>query len=330
MNMFKSAILYRIAAAWEMSAVASIENALDSARFSHCGPTQAESFGWVEPRGQKHGALIEKIGDHFIFALQSEVRSVPASAIKEAMEARVAAILEQTGRKPGAKEKKDIKEELTLELLPRAFTKTSVTKVWLDPKNKMIVVGAGSISKADKVISALVDAFGAGGDGIALALIGTNTSPSTAMSAWLVSQEPPYAFTVDRECQLKAPDESKSTVSYSHHTLEIDEVVEHIRHGKVATQLAMTWNSRVSFVLTDTMLLKKIEFLDVVLEGVTKGKGAEDNFDADVAIATGELSSLIPDLLIALDGEMLSEQVETKDHTETTQATVETKELAEV
>jgi hypothetical protein len=73
------------------------------------------------------------------------------------------------------------------------------------------------------------------------------------MSEWLTTKESPAGFSVDRECELKQPDSEKSLVRYARHTLEIDEVGEHIRQGKVPTQLAMTWNGRVSFVLTESL-----------------------------------------------------------------------------
>jgi recombination associated protein RdgC len=43
------------------------------------------------------------------------------------------------------------------------------------------------------------------------------------------------------------------------------------------------------------------------LEGVFEGMSAEkdEGFDADVAIATGELRKLLPDLFEALGGEMV-------------------------
>jgi recombination associated protein RdgC len=111
---------------------------------------------------------------------------------------------------------------------------------------------------------------------------------------------------VDRECELKAADESKAVVRYTRHALDTDEVVQHIANGKVPTRLAMTWNDRVSFVLTEALQLKKVAFLDVVADEAPTAAGdrADDHFDADVAIATGELSRLLPDLLEALGGEM--------------------------
>jgi recombination associated protein RdgC len=105
-------------------------------------------------------------------------------------------------------------------------------------------------------------------------------------------------FSIDRECELKAADESKAVVRYKNHPLDTDEVQEHVQHGKLPVSLAMTFDDRVSFVLTDTGRLKSIRMLDGVLENA----GDDGGFDTDVAIATGELSKLVPRLLKALGG----------------------------
>ena len=53
-----------------------------------------------------------------------------------------------------------------------------------------------------------------------------------------------------------------------------------------------------------------VVLLDVVMEGVDKPGKDEDPFDANVAILTGELSVLIPDLIEALGGELGTEAPE--------------------
>ena len=73
---------------------------------------------------------------------------------------------------------------------------------------------------------------------------------------------------------------------------------------QAATWLALTWGGRVSFVLTENLQIKKLAFLDVVFDNGATCK--DDGFDADVAIATGELRKLLPDLLEALGGEMVA------------------------
>lgn len=302
--MFKNAIFYRIGPDFTMPSHDALEQRLAQSRFTACGPTQEVSSGWVEPRGEKHGDLVEIIAGQYIFKLRTETKSVPASAIKEALDERLAHIYETTGRKPGAKEKREIKDEIKLDMLPRAFSKHSSTMAWIDPHNRILVLDSPSLSKADKIVTMIVEAMTEAGSGINLSLIETNTTSATAMAHWLSEQEAPYNFTTDRECQLKAPDESKSAVKYSRHDLDIKEIQEHIKHGKVPTSLAMTWGGRVSFTLTDQMQLKKVTMLDVVIE---ENASEGQYFDGDITILTTELSALIPDLLEALDGEVVNE-----------------------
>lgn len=297
--MFKNALVYRIAQ-WEQPDLAVIEERLAAARFAECSATQAESAGWVEPRGERHGALVESVGGQLVLRLVIETKAVPGSAVKTRLEAELDKVEQETGRRPKGKRAKELKEQIVHELLPRAFPKRASMLVWIDPKARCVVVDAASVKKADRVASLLVELLGGG---IVLSLVQTQSSPAVAMSQWLKSKEAPAGFSVDRECELKQPDSEKSTVRYARHSLEIDEVGAHIDQGKLPTQLAMTWDSRVSFTLTESMTLKKIKLLDVVLEGA---KAQDGGFDTDVAIATGELSRLIPDLLDALDGEQLA------------------------
>jgi recombination associated protein RdgC len=307
--MFKNACFFRVAEDFVLPDLAALERVLHKSRFVPCGPTQPESTGWVAPRGNKSKVLAEGIGNHLILKQCTEKRAVPASAVKSAVEEKIERYKTETGNeRVPAKLKKEFKEEVLLDLLPRAFSKRSTTLLWLDPRERLLVVDAGSLSGADRIVSsflaALLEVPGAG-PALDLQLVQTQTSPAASMSHWLSTREAPWRFTVDRDCELKAPDENKSTVRYSRHTLEIDEVAQHIAAGKVPTQLAMTWNDRVSFVLGEAGQIRKLKMLDVVVKEAEDTKGKDDEgFDTNAAILTGELSALIPDLLEALGGEL--------------------------
>ncbi len=298
---FKNLNIYRIDPQWR-DEIATMEADLQKAPFIECGSTQQKSQGWVSPRGEQHGALVESIGGQRLVKLMTEQRVLPGSVVKKRIEEICAHIEQTTGRKPGKKQTKEIKEQATLELLPMAFTKQSSTLVWIDPVRHFLMIDASSQSKADEIVSLLVKAL----DGrIAVSSLQTSQSPGVCMAEWLTSGEPPSAFSVDRECELKSFDEMKSVVRYARHRLDTEEVRQHIVTGKLPTKLALTWQGRVSFMLTDTWQVKKLGFLDVVFEShkaSSKGDKGE-NFDADAAIATGELSQLIPDLIDALGGE---------------------------
>ena len=291
-------MMYRLAAPWPAS-VEQVEAALLEARFVECAASQEKSVGWIEPRGHAHGALAEVVGGQWLLKLMTEVKIIPGAVVKRKVQEQVDHIEATTGRKPGKKEKRDITEDARLALLPMAFTKQSSVQVWVDPKAGLLLTDAGSTARADEVMTCLIKAV----DGLAVTLVNTQTSAAAAMAHWLSSKEAPVGFSVDRECELKAADESKAVVRYSRHPLDTDEVVQYVESGKLPSRLALTWDSRVSFVLTESLQLKKLAFLDVVLEGASTGK--DDGFDADAAIATGELRKLLPDLLAALDGEVV-------------------------
>ena len=301
--MFKNLITYRIASTWAANS-AELEANLHKMPFVECGPTQPTSAGWVSPRGVLHAPFVESIGGQWLIKLVVEQRMLPSSVVKRRVDEMAAKIEETTGRKPGKNQKKELAEEATLELLPKAFTKQSSMKVWIDPKQRLLMVDAVSTLKSDDVVTLLVRAV----EGLSLSMLQTAQSPAAAMSQWLSTGEPPQGFSLDRECELKAPDETKSSVRYARHALDIDEVRQHIAQGKIPVQLALTWQGRVSLVLTDAMLIKKIAFLDGVFDAGSK-PGKDEAFDADAAIATGELGKMIPDLLDALGGEQKMEEL---------------------
>lgn len=288
-------IVYRVAPEWQCE-LSQLEEALMRTPFMECGATQERSTGWVPPRGQAHGLLAESVAGQWVLRFMAEAKVVPGSVVARRVQEKAARIEQETGRKPGKRESRELKDEAMLDLLPMAFTKQGSLWVWIDPSARTLVLDTASQTRADEVVSLLTETL----PGFALALVHTQTSPQAAMSHWLATQEAPALFSVDRECELKAADEAKALVRYARHPLDIEEVQAHIAAGKLPTKLALTWDERVSFLLTEGLQLKKIAFLDTALES----KAADDGgFDTEVAIATGELSRLIPDLLEALGGE---------------------------
>ena len=283
--MFKNIIIYRITDGWTPK-ITDVQNGLQSMHFTPCGATQDESMGWAPPRGQKHGALVESVGGQWILRLQIETKVLPSSVVKRRAEERAEQIEESSGKKLGRMAMKDLREQTMMELLPRAFTKLTSVPVWMDLENKLVIIEAASAAKADEVAVLLLSSL----DALAITPLQTEKSVPTTMAAWLIDFDPPGRFEVDRECELKAMDETQSLVRYARHNLVIEEVKRHVQNGKMPIKLALTWASRVSFLLTDTLQIKKIKFLETVIEGNESQDENEDHFDGDVAITTDRKS----------------------------------------
>jgi recombination associated protein RdgC len=222
--------------------------------------------------------------------------------VRRKADERMAEIEAATGRKPGKKEKRDLMDEVLLTLLPQAFARQSSVLVWMDLDNRRLVLNAGSQGKADEVMSALMNVMG----GLSVSLIQTVTSPQAAMTQWLLAPTPdewPADLTVERETVLKSTGEDAASVRFTRHHLANDDVRKHVLEGKLPTQLALSWDGRVAFVLTETLQLKKVQYLDGVMDESGTDK-KEDRFDADMALSTGLLAPLIDSLIEALGGEM--------------------------
>lgn len=257
-------------------------------------------------------ALVESVGGELVLSYRVDKRDVPGAALRRRAEELAEVVEQQTGRKPGRKQMKELKEQALQELLPMAFIKTSVTRIWISRASNFVLIDATSGSKVDAIITALVKAF----DGLSLRLVSTAQSPTACMSFWLTESQPPYNFSIDRSCEMRSSDATGAKVKYTNHSLDTEDIKVHMQQGKVVTKLALTWRERISFILDDQARMTKLAMLDVLFESAgaqsptkdAKG-GADEAFDADVALFTGEMKSLVPDFLDALGGEDMGNDV---------------------
>lgn len=275
-----------------------IEKTLDKARFTPGSSLDMTSMGWVPPTDE--GALIHSLNGQYLMSLRVDKKLLPASVINQVARARAAEIEEQQGYKPGRKQMKEIKERVTEELMPKAFSVYRDTRVWIDTKNHWLAIDAAAGAKADEVVGMLAKAF----DPFPAAPLYTEISPGSAMTQWLLENDGPGAFTIDQDTELRSTSENRATVRYVRHSIDTDEVRKHVQNGKQCTRLAMTWADRVSFVLTDALDIKRVSPLDVLKENQEALSSTDaDAFDTDFALMTGELGKMLNDLVDSLGGE---------------------------
>ncbi len=293
---FKNLQIYRLPAPWAFTPE-QLEAALAGNSFSPASSNELQRQGWDSPRG--NGMLVHTVNKQMLILLGTEKKLLPTSVINQVAKAKAAELEEAQGFAPGKKAMKELKERVADELLPRAFSIRSNIWTWIDPVNGWLVVDAASPAKADDVIKLLLKAI----DKLPLESLRVQRSPVGVMTAWLESDEAPVGFTVDQDTELRATGESRAAVRYVKHTLEVDDIRRHIAAGKQCTRLAMTWNDKISFVLTESLAVKSVKPLDVIKENDTSTKNDEERFDNDMLLMTGELSKMMTDLVEALGGE---------------------------
>ncbi|PKO83280.1 MAG: recombination-associated protein RdgC [Betaproteobacteria bacterium HGW-Betaproteobacteria-11] len=295
---FRNLQLFRLTDAWNLTGEVLAEK-LTRKAFQGCGASDRVARGWVPPRGIEGEPVFAQQGQQLI-ALGIEQKLLPPAVVRQYAQARTAEIEAAQGYRPGRKQLREIFEQIEQELLPRAFVKRSLTYVWIDPVHRLLVVDAASSARADEVIEQLKLALGE----LPLTLLKTRLTPATALTRWLAAGDAPGSFSIDRDCELRAATEERAAVRYVRHGLDSDEIRAHIAAGKTATRLALTWNDRISFVLTEQLQIKRLAFLDLLKEEAERqAEGSDDLFAADFVLMSGELALLVAELIEALGGE---------------------------
>ncbi|MDR3394574.1 MAG: recombination-associated protein RdgC, partial [Parasulfuritortus sp.] len=293
---FRNLQLYRLSPDYKLD-LDDLAKRLAKQPLTPCGGLDRMRLGWLPVRGEDD-YVYEQSGQYLI-AMGIEDKLLPASVVRQVADEKAAEIEAKEGYRPGSKRRKEIREQVEDELLPRAFTKRTTVHAWIDPTDGWLAVDASSAGKAEALLKLLGDCV----PDLPLKLLHTQLSPSVAMTAWLAEGEGPAGFSIDRDCELRLPGEDRATVRYVRHALDGEEIGEHIAAGKQATRLGLTWADRISFVLTEKLEVKRLQFLDILKEQSEQAEDAEAMFQIEFALMTGEMARLLDDLLQALGGE---------------------------
>ncbi|SIR65632.1 recombination associated protein RdgC [Aeromonas sp. RU39B] len=297
---FKNLQLYRFSRPFTLTAE-QLEDALASCTFTPCGAQDLSRFGWVAPLGKFGATLAHSASGQLLLCARKEEKILPASVVKEMLAEKIEAIEHGQGRPLKKKEKEALKEDLLRTLLPRAFSRTSQTFVWINPADGLLAVDASSGKKADDVLSLLRKSIGT----LPVVPVALKNPPEITMTEWLKESTVPAGFTLEDESELRSAMEQGGIIRCKQQDLMTEEVKNHLDNDKLVTKLALCWDECLCFVLGDDLSIKRLKFSDELRErndDITSEDQAA-RMDADFALVTGELSQFIPALMTALGGE---------------------------
>ncbi len=254
--MFKKATIYCVNDAAQL---AGLEEKLDQAKFLPCASEQIKSSGWAEVR---EGALFMQSHGHLLFNFMVEKKVIPGSALRRAVEETCKALEDEQGFPPGKKARAEIRERKMDELAARALTTRATTGVWVDTERGRIVIDSSVVGTLDLIISALVKTT-------KLDLTYLNSWAGKDMTHWLMDENGdvmPDDYTIDDAVQMEYPGERGTVVAFKKADLSAAKVGIHVVEGAQVTKMALTYKSRISFVLQPTHQLINLHLLDVAKE----------------------------------------------------------------
>ena len=271
---------------------------LEECKLKPVGPSELMSRGFISPFGRDGATLSHRVGDAIWITLGGEDRLLPAAVVNDHLGRKISEIEDKEGRRLGGRARKRLKEDIVMELLPRAFVRPVRCSATLDLEHGFIAVDTSSRKTAESLVSEVRHALGS----FPALPLNAEASVRAILTGWLAGEPLPPGLALGDECELKDPVDGGAVVRCSRHELEVDEIRQHLEAGKQATRLALVLDDHVGFVLGEDLVVRKLKFLDGAvdqLEG-TENDGVQAELDARFALMAGELKRLFAVLEPAL------------------------------
>jgi recombination associated protein RdgC len=303
---FRNLQVYRLGKPFEFSPDM-LDTRMQQHAFSGCGRMDMLAQGWVPPLGRHGRQLVHAASGYLMICLRKEEKIMPAGVVRQLLEDKVAEVEAAEGREIYRRERLRMKEEIIVDLLPRALTRITDLFAYIDSRNGLLVVDSPSPARAEVLVSQLRTTLGR----LPATPLQTQHAPASVMTRWLNGEGLPRDFVPGAECVLKHPDPDGGIVTCRHQDLDSPEVRNHLRSGKQVVRLALQWRERLSCVIQDDLSIKRLKFEDVVRDAAadTEADDPVSRFDLDFSLLVLELAEFLPALVDALGGEDLPEGV---------------------
>ncbi len=297
---FRNLQLFRLTHKFDFSAE-ELDAQLKRKPSRDCGSLEPNTIGWEPPLGRHGRMLTHGVAQFIMICAKRQEKVLPASVVSEQLESKVAVIEESEGRKIRHRERQDLKDGLLLELLPKAFTKSSLIYAYIDRRDGWLVINAPSAKKGEELITLLRDTLGT----LPLRPLEVALSPTDTMTRWLKGKKLPKIFSLGDECELRDSTGEGGVVRCRGQDLQGDEISAHLRAGKQVFRLSLEWQQRISMVLGEDLAIRRLKFLESIREEAAADEAEEpaSRFDADFALMTLEFSRFLPALVDSLGGE---------------------------
>lgn len=304
---FRNLLVYRLTQDLPFDAEA-LEAALATKLARSCASQELTTYGFIAPFGKGEDApLVHVSGDFLLVAARKEERILPGSVVRDALKEKVDQIEAEQMRKVYKKERDQLKDEIVMSFLPRAFVRRSATFAAIAPKLGLILVDSASAKRAEDLLSTLREVMGS----LPVRPLGVKMAPTATMTDWVKSQQAAPDFFVLDECELRDTAEDGGVVRCKRQDLTSEEIQLHLSTGKLVTQLSLAWQDKLSFVLDDKLVIKRLRFEDLLQDQAAQD-GGDDNLgqlDASFTLMMLTFCDFLPALFEALGGEELPEGI---------------------
>lgn len=288
--MFKNAKVYRLQVLFELDQIG-LHAKLSERRFRPCGPVETATLGWTAPLGPKAEMLVHTVGQVHLVAMRRQERLLPGSVVTEAVAERVAEIEQAEMREVARRERTQLREELLVEMLPKAFTRSRVVRAYIDAAEGWVVIDAGSDKAAEELLGLMRESLGS----FPVKPLEPQVIAAERLSNWIRSGRAAEGFALEDSCVLQDAEDARSTVRCRGQDLSAPEIRNHLDTGKRAVSLGISWKDRLSLLLGEDLSLKRLRFADEVTNALDTGDADDEGatLDAELALLSLEMRAVL-------------------------------------
>lgn len=284
---FKNLKIYRFTSKFAFDEE-TLQSMLESMPFRPCNSQETQSMGWVSPIPKAEN-LYHQASRDFLFSLKREQKLLPASVINSELALKVGEVETETGSPMPKKAQKDLKEEITQRLLPRAFSKFGVTNAFVSLDHQIVVVDASADASAEVVLACLRKCIGS------LPVVPfAKTQQQQILTDWLM-KDAPEGFELLDEAEFQSSADDGGIIRCKKQNLDAEEVLGHVQAGKLVHKLAVSFQEKLSCIIAEDLSIKRLKFTDIVLEqnqDIEKDNLAA-KIDADFVLFSGEVKEFV-------------------------------------
>jgi len=293
--MFRNLRLYRLQSPWPASEAA-LSDHLAEAAFKPCSPFSEQSVGWEAPTGLEADPLCRRVGGCDLLALRRQTRLLPAAAINEVLPGRVAEFQTRVGREPSRKERRQLRDEVYGELLPKALLRSQRIHGFHLASDQIVAIDATSPARAELFLDQLRLALGT----LAVRPLAFRQPVAGLLTRALLGNGP-RELRVGRECRMQDPASAKSAVQWLDMDLADDNARKLVRDGLKLQRLGVDFDDVLACVIDQDGVLRKIR-----LPGADVAEIDDEDplarLDAEFVMLTGSVRRLLEVLKKALGG----------------------------
>lgn len=276
-----------------------IADQLAAGVLSPCGKLEPGSAGWTSPYGKDSDILTHTVGKCVLFRYGIEEKVLPPAVIKEAVNERLIEAERKSGQRAPRSEKLRMKDEVLMDLLPRAFVKPRHVDAYLDLEDGWLVVDSASRKVAEELVGLLRMNL----TGLKISAPDAKPAFCNKLTYWLKEGQPPEGFSLGDECDLRDERDASATIRCRRQDLDRSDIRRHLDQGMQAFRLGLVWAERFSFSLSEELNLLRVKALDQVQEQLSevRTESAMEELDARFALFTLEFRALLEQVCGALE-----------------------------